>query len=111
MRADFVDIHSPWSSVESFITGVSAVDEPIAKDDYELYPNPASDFITLKSATYFDLNSSVKIFDLLGNLLFEAPIPNRNDFIIPTGSLTQGSYILQISGLKTNVIKYFSVVK
>lgn len=58
--------------------------------NFKVYPNPAKDIVTLKSANNFQVISA-EIFDLNGRKVFETPVVNET---ISVQSLAVGTYIL-----------------
>jgi hypothetical protein len=64
----------------------------ISENDIELsvYPNPATEFINIKSNT---LIKHVSLFDYAGKLVFEN-IENNKNLVINTTDLERGGYII-----------------
>ncbi|HSY75479.1 MAG TPA: T9SS type A sorting domain-containing protein [Bacteroidia bacterium] len=74
----------------------------------EVFPDPATNKITLEY-TLQGLNyTSIKIVDITGNTLFSTTInENINDYTIPVSGLANGIYIMQvISTKKTFYLKF-----
>ena len=67
-------------------------------DEISVYPNPASDFISIKVSAGFD-GSYLKIVNLIGETIEEIKINDINDGIISyyTGDLSPGVYFIEIS--------------
>ncbi|MAQ70394.1 MAG: hypothetical protein CMD23_04795 [Flavobacteriales bacterium] len=60
--------------------------------DINIYPNPATDFITIKSSVKVD---EIRLFDYTGKLIL-TKTPSEEKEIINTNNLAEGSYILVI---------------
>ncbi len=72
---------------------LSVVDE--TNTDFQVYPNPATDFINIKTSKNFD---RIKIFDLSGKVIKET-----TSFRIDVQSLPKGTYILNVHA-QSNII-------
>ena len=80
-------------------SGVS-IDE---HEDYVLaYPNPAHNFVTLTSLLLLDASTTIKLHDLVGNLVLSIETNNANSKtqVIDVSRLSKGTYILSISNTK-----------
>jgi hypothetical protein len=73
------------------------------------YPNPTSDFITLKVENYDNKSLSYELFDISGNLLENKKIEG-NEITIPFGERSPSLYFLKVTD-KNKVIKTFKIVK
>jgi len=64
----------------------------------KVYPNPASDFTSIKWEIFDELNNAhYKIFDLNGREMASGAIEgNEGEQVIDTRSLTNGAYIINI---------------
>ena len=82
-------------------TGLSELDEM----SVQLFPNPASQNITLKSLSEINL---VQIFDMLGKMVFETQ-PNGNLVNIDVKSLSPGSYFIKISDDNRQIKRQFII--
>jgi len=90
----------------SFTTGITNF---YAKDDIIVYPNPATDKITIGN-----LNKASKyiISDVLGNTIYKANIdnPDAPEIRINLSGLNPGVYIIQIFDEKNNIY-YKKIIK
>ena len=80
----------------SISTGI----EEISNNNINVYPNPASEFIT------FDLSvasSTIQLFDITGKTL-RTINSNKNKFSVSLNLLTNGIYFYSISDVKGNVL-------
>ena len=74
-----------------------------------VYPNPTTEFLTLKVENYDLKNLSYKLFDAIGNQLESKKITG-DQTIIPMGNLVIASYFLIITDNKKE-IKSFIIIK
>jgi len=73
------------------------------------YPNPATNFLTLKMEDYKIENLSYQIYDINGKFLSDQKI-NSNETLIPMESMPSANYFLKvIQGDKE--IKTFKIIK
>ncbi|GAB5564714.1 MAG: hypothetical protein Wins2KO_17770 [Winogradskyella sp.] len=63
--------------------------------DAQLFPNPASSQVTIKTHSGID---TISIFDVAGKEVFQVSAINQNDYILNVQSLSKGIYLLQIHG-------------
>lgn len=69
-----------------------AVADSQSKDKTKVYPNPAKNFISVKTAHKY---SSVKIYNIAGQLISEVPFDSEKS--IDVSKLKNGTYILEAS--------------
>jgi hypothetical protein len=74
-----------------------------------VYPNPASDFLTLKIENYDKKSLSYKLFDANGKLLESVKVTG-NETIISMANLLSALYILKVLD-NQNEIKIFKIIK
>jgi len=69
-----------------------------------IYPNPAKDFITVKAAEGFKIET-IEIYDAIGKLM----LTKKDEKNIDISQLSKGVYSIKISSLETNkvIIKKF----
>ena len=80
-----------------------STDITISSDiDFEIYPNPSSDFLTIKSYSKTKLNYS--IYSSIGKLVINGKLDNLNN-IIDIYDLVPQLYILKIDGKSYKIIK------
>jgi hypothetical protein len=61
-----------------------------------VYPNPASDFITIEFSS-FKPTMQAELFDLIGRKVTETLLITSNKLIVERNGLASGNYILRIS--------------
>lgn len=71
----------------------SGIQNDIQSTDIVVYPNPADDYINIK--TNYRGNGTVKMFDLRGSLIFEEEVVNETTSI-PVQNFKKGSYLLRV---------------
>jgi hypothetical protein len=66
--------------------------------DLMIYPNPASEWVNLKTQFLTGKNAYVSVSDLSGRILLSQEVPEGvNEFRISVSRLTPGSYLLSLS--------------
>ena len=96
-----------WKFVSMYdINGLincGSTDITISSDiDFEIYPNPSSDFLTIKS--YFKTNLNYSVYSSIGKLVINGKLDNLNN-IIDIYDLEPQLYILKIDGKSYKIIK------
>jgi PKD repeat protein len=72
--------------------------------NFIIYPNPASDFINLKSDSVID---SYLIYDIKGSMILKSTKNNSNDLSISLKNIYSGIYFIQIkSGTYKETVKF-----
>lgn len=103
-RLNMVDIngHSNFSKVIS----VRLTKEP----SVQVYPNPAKDFITLKTAKSFAKNTHISIIDVTGRILLQQTIIAVTENInLDIRQLPAGRYFLRISSSSALINESFLI--
>ena len=96
-----------WKFVSMYdINGLincGSTDITISSDiDFEIYPNPSSDFLTIKS--YFKTKLNYSVYSSIGKLVINGKLDNLNN-IIDIYDLEPQLYILKIDGKSCKIIK------
>ena len=89
---------------------IYAFDGPL-KENYsiKLFPNPARDYINIEITSYEKPKFlNIKLFDLMGNSLFETKMTNFSDpFIININKFSTSIILLRITDMEgKNIIEY-----
>lgn len=79
---------------EDFSGAATDISEPILKEGFTIYPNPAKDKLHILIEN--DEISSVQLYTLTGTLILESTIQSQTD--IDVSSLQSGIYLLKITG-------------
>jgi hypothetical protein len=74
-----------------------------------VYPNPATDFVTLKVGRYDNTNLSYELLDINGNVLENKKIEGE-ETTIHFGNRTPSVYFLKVTN-KNKVVKTFKIIK
>jgi|WetSurMetagenome_2_1015567.scaffolds.fasta_scaffold03008_6 hypothetical protein len=74
-----------------------------------VYPNPITDFITLKVENYDNKDLHYQLFDINGNLLENKKI-DGNEITIPMSNRSPSVYILKVTD-KNKMVKTFKIIK
>lgn len=76
---------------------------------FEVYPNPAQDYITIDAELKSAMKMSYAVYDANGRLAMEATLPTSKERI-DISTLPSGSYILRLSGNGATISsRHFSV--
>jgi len=80
---------------EDLTTGVQALNNPVG---FKLYPNPANEFLYVKSNRSIDENNYYQIINMDGRILSEGQLPfGSTETRINIGSLPASVYLIRIS--------------
>ncbi|NRB59882.1 MAG: T9SS type A sorting domain-containing protein [Winogradskyella sp.] len=71
-----------------------SVEENLVQE-VQLFPNPASSQVTIKTHSGID---TISIFDVAGKEVLQVSAINQNDYVLNVQSLSKGIYLLQIHG-------------
>lgn len=77
--------------------------------EFSVYPNPASDFATLKTGDYESDNLNYRLFDINGKVLLQKKVEGI-ETEIPLSDLSKGTYFLKITDKKRE-LKIFKIIK
>lgn len=78
---------------------ISIVSNPVSIPDFSvtLYPNPVVDSFTITVANAPEEPLTIKITNLLGQVLYQGQLPSfQYQKIIPFGSFSNGTYLFQL---------------
>lgn len=81
------------------ITNAEVVEEINKEFDFNLYPNPAEDKLTLTMNSGLEQSIELKLTDINGKTLIQTKLEeNRNRHILNTSSLNSGVYFVTLKG-------------
>ena len=90
-------------------SGIPSVSKPMATT---IYPNPCTDFTTIKTNEPLTLNNTeISIFDVIGKEIYPPISKNNDSFKIDTRQLVEGMYFIQIKTFNAVEIKKLQVIK
>jgi len=101
------EINNP--SINSTITIVEG--QSLGTNDFEVsdsivvYPNPASDYVTLKGNILSNSDNTVVIYDTLGRIVYNASFRSADTIVVPVAELEDGVYYIWVNGRKKKIIK------
>jgi hypothetical protein len=88
----------------NFVTSVGRLDA--INQNITIYPNPASNILTITNIKY---KTSIRIFDIMGKLVLEKEIENNTTFDISL--LNQGVFTILVDNTKSRILKKIVIVK
>ena len=77
---------------------------------YTVYPNPTSNFLTLKIDAYNKENLMYQLFDVTGKIL-ESKKVSENQSVISLENLPSANYFLKVTDNNNQELKSFKIVK
>lgn len=77
---------------------------------FSLYPNPATDVVTVKSGNDINLTAAA-VYDLSGKLLMQQQFSVSSENTVSVGNLPAGIYLMQLTGSNGNVYSHKLSVK
>jgi hypothetical protein len=89
-----------------YSSNTTSIQETIEKENFKVYPNPASNQINLRTNIRL-IDANYSLTDLLGNTLLSGKISNENTSI-EIENLSKGIYFLNVGG---DVKQTFKIVK
>jgi len=91
------------------ISVVTGIEEKDINMSFSVYPNPATDFLSLKIANYNNEKLSYRLYDIRGNLLQNKKVLAAES-AISMQNLASGTYILKIA-LGVKKLQTFKIIK
>ena len=93
--------HSNWSTMATFSTPAIRMADPgtVSESSILLFPNPASDYVTVQISSDEDFNGTIVLTDMTGRIMITqvAEITEgENDFDLNIADLSSGMYIVCI---------------
>ena len=89
--------------VKQWFPAVGIAETQSAKNEFTVYPNPATSSITISANTLTP--ATVHIFDLTGRTILSKQISNTTESTIDLSSMNKGLYIISIESEGTKVSK------
>ena len=82
-------------------SGTDNVDDVVLSSEIEIYPNPANDFVTIK--THNNIGDLITISDISGRTLITEEVTD-DDIQINIADLTKGLYIIKVGDKSEKLI-------
>lgn len=79
--------------------------------EMEIYPNPGKGILNLRLQPYFGENTVIKVFNLLGQTVFEDAPASVGEFQLKLGHLPNGTYFLTAGQNQQVLVEKFSILK
>lgn len=90
------------------------IPEKDANPLFNMYPNPATDLVTIQIKNTAMNHVAVELIDLVGRSVYTDDIVHvnsGNSFLISVANLTKGIYLLKITNRQTNDVGYEKLIK
>ena len=84
--------------------GSSAINEASFRNNFEFYPNPASDKLIFKSNNLINEVTEIEIFNTIGQKVYSSTL-EEIEAKIDVSALANGLYFVQFSDDKTNILQ------
>lgn len=107
-----VEVHeiTEWSICAQENLLLSGVKEE-PESDLDLYPSPVEDYFTIGLPNNLNDNCTVKVFDLLGNMVIQKSVPVFEESIkLDASNLSKGAYSIVIES-NNNIVSYNKFIK
>jgi hypothetical protein len=91
----------------SVVTGIEEAEN--ISLEFAVYPNPATDFIILKTGTYDAVNLRFQLYDNNGGILLDKKV-EETETTITMSNLVPSIYFLKVSD-KKEVVRTFKIIK
>jgi hypothetical protein len=104
----FIDNFEIWKPINATTADVAAEQN----FEFELYPNPSSDYAIIKTNSSYNERASIEIFDALGSrVFFDAGSQIGNSLKIPLSNFNSGTYFVKVNLNGKTLTKALNVIK
>ena len=91
---------------------ISGIGDGVETMPFEIFPNPATSVVSLRSSVFSQKSSTIGIYDLNGRLLLEKSIPNGQETTeVDVSGLPGGVYFCKFSTKKGHATKKLIIQK
>lgn len=100
------------SATKSLAVSITCREEEMASESLEIFPNPTSDYITLRFSSLINAESEIQILDLLSQKMDEKKINaefGMNEMSFDVSRFAKGIYFLRIQQADKIIVKRFEV--
>jgi len=96
----------PYCTTVIVVDDTVGINATVAYDSgVSIYPNPASNTVTLEFTKHADRSSTLKLYDALGRIQQASPVPsNANTYNIDVSTLPRGMYTLVVETADERVV-------
>ncbi len=104
---------SCFSNIQQFIeVGTTAANDPANESGFKVYPNPATDEVTLSFSQPVSGKMQLNISNAAGSIVMSRQLEaNTSPFSINTSSLTAGTYQFELIGKSGVMVKRLTIVR
>ncbi|PCI95774.1 MAG: hypothetical protein COB15_11815 [Flavobacteriales bacterium] len=81
----------------------------LSASDFNIYPNPASDYINIKNNSYSTIISSLVLYNYVGQVVLSIEVENKETILLNLANTPKGFYFLKIETNKGEVIKKINI--
>ncbi len=92
--------------VDIFVAKLSSsvgIEEHLTNEDFNVYPNPVSDNLTVETSAYTPEGNCLSIYTLIGEKIMEEKFSSQN-YSVDVSQLSEGIYIIEVK-TKKNIIR------
>lgn len=90
--------------------GINAINQVI-KSKYVIYPNPAHDYVTLRSQSTFPSKGTIQLFNQLGQLIANKTITESKEQQIDVSFLSPGIYFVRLLDVNNRALYNQKILK
>jgi hypothetical protein len=83
---------------------ILGVNNNVLEQTLSVYPNPATDFVTISNSADVSINS-IEIYDMNGRLVNQLKVGSTSDQTINVSELSTGMYLINITSDQATVVK------
>jgi hypothetical protein len=95
-------------SMSAHVVGINQLS--LSNDELTVYPNPASETVTVWNKTGLKMER-VQVYNVLGQVVYDARTDNKEKHTIPLGGIVSGIYTIQAHTDKGTVPRKLEVLK
>ena len=90
-----------WNFYIDSCTGIIGVNDITTDNSVVLYPNPATNIVTITSSKEF---KSIKVFNLLSELVMEKNVKPSKEIALDVSELPSGIYLVNVDGVVRKMV-------
>jgi methenyltetrahydromethanopterin cyclohydrolase len=94
-----------WDYINKLDCSAASVKDNYTASFYKIYPNPVNDFLTIDNSSF--TISKIKMYDVLGNVIYEDNQINKSSTIhLDLSSFGKALYFIEIESVNKSCIRY-----